>query len=118
MSLSAILPPLQNRQFSTPEIGHFYFALIGHYHFAVTVRTKELTVEETVNGSMFISHNDVRLPFREITARPEKQHEPTPMPRKRKGHTPSPHHPWHKANRQFFYSMRGEQKKPMEATTS
>jgi len=88
------------------------------YQIEQHVRTKELTVEEMVNGSMFISHNDVRLPFREITARPEKQHEPTPMPRKRKGHTPSPHHPWHKANRQFFYSMRGEQKKPMEATTS
>jgi len=40
------------------------------------VRTKELTVEEMINGSMFISHNDVRLPFREITARPEKQNDP------------------------------------------
>jgi transposase len=88
------------------------------YQIEQHVRTKELTVEEMVNGSMFISHNDVRLPFREITARPEKQHEPTPMPRKRKGHTPSAHHPWHKANRHLFYSMRGEQKKPMEATTS
>jgi hypothetical protein len=41
MSLSAILPPLQNRQFSTHEIGHFYFALIGHYHFAVTEKYVE-----------------------------------------------------------------------------
>jgi len=88
------------------------------YQIEQIVRAKELIVEEMINGSMFISHNDVRLPFREITARPEKQHEPTPMPRKRKGHTPSAHHPWHKANRQFFYSMRGEQKKPMEVTTS
>jgi transposase len=88
------------------------------YQIEQHVRTKELTVEEMVNGSMFISHNDVRLPFREITARPEKQHEPTPMPRKRKGHTPSAHHPWHKANRHLFYSMRGQGKKPMEVTTS
>ncbi len=84
------------------------------YQIEQQVRTKELTVEEMVNGSMFISHNDVRLPFREITARPEKQHEPTPMPRKRKGYTPSPYHPWHKANRQFFIQMRRQSKKPME----
>jgi transposase len=77
------------------------------YQIEQSLRVKELMVEEMVNGSMFISHNDVRLPFREITARPEKQHEPTPMPRKRKGHTPSAHHPWHKANRHLFYSMRG-----------
>jgi hypothetical protein len=71
-------------------------------------------VEETVNGSMFISNNDVRLPFKEITTRPEKKPEPTPMPRKRKGHSPSAHHPWHKANRQFFIQMWRESKKPME----
>ena len=82
------------------------------------VRAKKLTVEEMVNGNMFISHNDVRLPFREITARPEKQHEPTSMPRKRKGHTPSADHPWHKGNRHLFSSLRGQGKKPMEITSS
>jgi hypothetical protein len=46
------------------------------YQIEKLVRTKELTVEEMINGSMFISHNDVRLPFREITARPEKQNDP------------------------------------------
>jgi hypothetical protein len=45
MSLSAILPPLQNRQFITREIGHFYFALIGHYHFAVTLHHRKFTTE-------------------------------------------------------------------------
>ena len=87
------------------------------YQIEKAVRTKELTVEDLVNGSMFISHNNVRLPFREITARPEKQQEPM-LPRKRKGHTPSPYHPWHKANQYLFYSLRGQQKKPIEATTS
>jgi len=85
------------------------------YQIEQSVRAKELTVEETVNGSMFISHNDVRLPFREITARPEKQPEPTPMPRKRKGHTPSPYHPWRRSNAQLFFQMRRQSKKSMEA---
>jgi transposase len=87
------------------------------YQIEQSVRAKELMVEEMVNGSMFITHNDVRLPFREITARPEKQAEPTPMPRKRKGHTPSPYHPWRKANQHLFYSMRGQLKKPMGTAT-
>ena len=87
------------------------------YQIEKPVRTKELTVEEMINGSMFISHNDVRLPFREITARPEKQHEPTPMPRKRKGHTPSADHPWRKANRHLFYDIRKQSKKPMAVAT-
>jgi len=82
------------------------------------VRAKKLTVEEMVNGSIFISHNDVRLPFREITARPEKQHEPTPMPRKRKGHTPSADHPWRKGNRYLFSSFQEQGKKPMEVSSS
>jgi len=88
------------------------------YQIEQSVRAKELTVEERVNGSMFISHNDVRLPFREITARPEKQHEKTRMPRQRKGHTPSPDHPWHRCNRQFFHSLREQRKKLMEVATS
>lgn len=84
------------------------------YQIEKQVKAKELTVEELVNGSMFISHNDVRLPFREITARPEKQPDPTPMPRKRKGHTPSPSHPWHRSNAQLFFQMRRQSKKSME----
>jgi hypothetical protein len=36
MSFPAILPPSKNRQFSTSQTGHFYFANTGHYHFAVT----------------------------------------------------------------------------------
>ncbi len=84
------------------------------YQIEQSVRAKELTVEETVNGSMFISHNDVRLPFREITARPEKQHEKTPAPRRWKRHAPSVDHPWRKGNRQLFMQMYRQSKKPME----
>jgi len=36
MSCSAILPPLKKKQCSIDGIGHFYFAQIGHYHFAAT----------------------------------------------------------------------------------
>jgi hypothetical protein len=36
MSFPAILPPSENRQFSTFQTGLFYFAQTGHYHFAVT----------------------------------------------------------------------------------
>ena len=85
------------------------------YQIEQQVRTKELTVEEMVNGSMFISHNDVRLPFREITARPEKEHEKILPPRHRKKHVPSAHHPWHKSNAQLFFQMRRQSKKSMEA---
>jgi hypothetical protein len=84
------------------------------YQIEQSVRAKELLVEELVNGSMFISHNDVRVPFREITVRPEKQLEPRSMPRKRKGHTPSPYHPWHKSNRQLFIQLSRQGKKSME----
>ena len=77
----------------------------------------EPSVEERVNGSMLIAHHDVRLPFREITARPEKQHKPTRMFHQRKGHTPSADHPWKKCNTQLFKSLRGQGKKPMEVAT-
>jgi hypothetical protein len=84
------------------------------YQIEQNVRAKELLIEEMINGSMFISHKDIRLPFREITARPEKEDEKTPAPRLRKGHTPSAHHPWRKGNRQLFIQMCRQSKKPME----
>jgi hypothetical protein len=36
LSSPAILPPLKKKQCSIAGIGHFYFAQIGHYHFAGT----------------------------------------------------------------------------------
>lgn len=80
------------------------------------VRTKEVTVEERVNGSMLITFNDVRLPFREITTRPEKQQEPVHI-RRHKKPTPPADHPWNKYNCQLFRQMRGQGKRPMVATT-
>ncbi|MGO9612321.1 MAG: ISNCY family transposase [Dissulfurispiraceae bacterium] len=81
------------------------------------VSAKEVTVEERVNGSMFITHRDVRLPFREITVRPAKQQKPPRMFQYKKGHTPAADHPWKKWNGHLFKSMRGQGKKPLEVAT-
>jgi hypothetical protein len=40
LSSPAILPPLKKKQCSIAGIGHFYFAQIGHYHFAGTLFRK------------------------------------------------------------------------------
>jgi hypothetical protein len=41
MSSPAILPPWKQKQCSILGIGHFYFAQIGHYHFAVTLKSEK-----------------------------------------------------------------------------
>ena len=87
------------------------------YQIEKGIGSKEVTVEERVNGSMLITLNDVRLPFREITARPEKQQKPESMPRHRKRHTPSVDHPWIKSNHQLFYKRQRQVKRPMVAAT-
>ncbi len=86
------------------------------YQIEKGVRSKKVTVEERVNGSMFITLNDVRLPFREITARPEKLKAPIHVHRYKKT-TPSADHPWKKLNSQLFKRMRGQGNKPMEVAT-
>jgi transposase len=86
------------------------------YQIEKGVKTKEVTVEERVNGSMLITFNDVRLPFREITTRPEKQHKPAHIRRHNKP-TPSADHPWKKCNSQLFRQMRWQVKRPLVATT-
>jgi len=78
------------------------------------IRTKEVTVEERINGSVFITLKDVRLPFREITARPEKPGAAVPVP-KHKTYKPAADHPWNKWNRELFHSFRNQGKKPLEA---
>jgi transposase len=78
---------------------------------------KKVLMQERVDGEMLITHNDVRLPFREITTRPEKQQKPASMLRHSKGHTPSVDHPWKKWNGKLFRHMRGQGKKPMVAAT-
>ncbi|MFO0752499.1 MAG: ISNCY family transposase [Thermodesulfovibrionales bacterium] len=88
------------------------------YQVGKAVNAKVVTVEERVNGSMHMFHNNVRLPFREITERPEKQHN-NPAPR-RQGKPPvvPPDHPWRKANNYLWRQMKwnANAKKPAGAT--
>jgi hypothetical protein len=87
------------------------------YQIEKSIRSKEVTVQERINGMILITHKEKSLPFREITARPEKPQKPASMPRQRKGHTPAVDHPWKRLNGQLFKSLRGQAKRPLIAAT-
>jgi transposase len=84
------------------------------YQIQEAVKSKKVLVEERVNGKMLITHNDVSLKFKEITARPERQQKPSRILRQRKGHTPSADHPWRKSNYQLFNKRLNQRKKVIE----
>ena len=84
------------------------------YQIQEAVKSKKVLVQERVNGTMLITHNDTRLKFKEITTRPEKQQKPSCTPWQRKGHTPSPEHPWRKSNSQLFNKRPNRKKKLIE----
>lgn len=84
------------------------------YQIQEAVKSKKVLVEERVNGKMLISHNDVSLKYKEISARPEKQQKPSRKHLPRKGHTPSADHPWRKTNSQLFEKRKNRRKKPIE----
>src|SRR4030043_895478 len=84
------------------------------YQIQEAVKSKKVLVQERVNGTMLITHNDVSLKFKELTTRPEKQQKPERILRKRKGHTPSVDHPWRKSNYQLFGKRQNQQKKLIE----
>ncbi|HAM52642.1 MAG TPA: ISNCY family transposase [Nitrospiraceae bacterium] len=86
------------------------------YQIEKGVKSKEVTVEERINGSMFITLNDVRLPFREITARPEKPKAATHV-RRYKARPQPADHPWKKWNSRLFRQMRGQTKRPQGIAT-
>lgn len=85
------------------------------YQVESNVRTKQVTVEERANGSMLITLNGVRLAFRQITERPEKQQKSAAKPRRSSAHPPSVNHPWNKSNGRLFRQLRGQNKRPMAA---
>jgi hypothetical protein len=58
LSSPAILPPLKKKQCSIAGIGHFYFAHIGHYHFAGTPLSNE---ESGAMGRLCIHGEAVRM---------------------------------------------------------
>lgn len=84
------------------------------YQIQEAVKSKKVLVQERVNGTMLITHNDVSLKFKEITTRPEKQQKPSRILRQRKGHAPSADHPWRKSNSQLFDKRPNQQKKLIE----
>ncbi len=84
------------------------------YQIQEAIKSKKVLVQERVNGKMLITHNDVSLKFKEITARPEKQQKPFRILRQRKGHIPSADHPWRKSNTQLFNKRQNRRKKLIE----
>lgn len=56
----------------------------------------KVQVQERINGTMVITHNENRLKFKEITERPERQLKKPIIfiIRKKAGHVPSADHPW------------------------
>lgn len=56
-------------------------------------RIKYVTVEERLNGKIYLSYNGFKLKYRKIESRPEKLKEPT---KPRKIYIPSRDHPWRK----------------------
>ncbi|MBI5748390.1 MAG: ISNCY family transposase [Nitrospinae bacterium] len=57
---------------------------------------KRIQVEERVNGTMVITHNDTCLRYKEITERPERQQKKPIIfiLRKKTGYIPPANHPW------------------------
>jgi len=84
------------------------------YQIQEVVKSKRVLVQERVNGTMLITHNDTRLKFKEITTRPVKQPKPVQMLRKRKVHIPSADHPWRKWNYPSINKRLNQPKKLIE----
>jgi hypothetical protein len=72
------------------------------YQIQEAVKSKKVLVQERVNGTMLITHNDVSLKFKEITTRLEKQQKPDRILRKSKKQPPSDDRRWRKSNTQMF----------------
>ncbi len=87
------------------------------YQIQEAVKSKRVLVQERVNGTMLITHNDVSLKFKEITTRPEKQQKPVHMLRKRKVHIPSADHPWRKWNYPSVNKRLNQRKKLIEVVS-
>jgi transposase len=87
------------------------------YQIEEPIRSKEVTVQERINGTILITHNEEQLPFREITARPQKPQKLTSIPKHGKGHTPAVDHPWKTLNAQLFRSMKGQAKRQLVTAT-
>lgn len=65
------------------------------YQITDNIKAEKVTVEERINGTMVIIHNDTFLKFKEITERPERQKKPR-VPKKKTYNKPLTDHPWRK----------------------
>lgn len=61
------------------------------YQVEETIRSKEVTIEERINGSLLITYKGRALRYKEITQRPEKIKQP---PKVRQAYIPPKDHPW------------------------
>ena len=75
------------------------------YQVEDNVRTKEVIVEERINGSLFITHKGRALRYHEITQRPEKVKQPY---KNYKSPIPAQDHPWRKYRFGRALSLNGE----------
>ncbi|NKE73834.1 ISNCY family transposase [Candidatus Manganitrophus noduliformans] len=66
------------------------------YQIEDNLRAQRVTVEERLDGSMRITHQERRLRYRQITTRPLRAHETPKSPSQRPRTKPSPQHPWKK----------------------
>ncbi|MEK6528996.1 MAG: ISNCY family transposase [Nitrospirota bacterium] len=67
------------------------------YQIEDNIKAEKVTVEERINGTMVITHNDTFLKFKEITARPERQKTPR-VPKKKIYNKPLTNHPWRRVH--------------------
>ncbi len=64
------------------------------YQIQDNIKTEKVIVEERINGTMAITHNNTFLKFKEITERPEKQKKR--ILKKKTFNKPPLDHPWRK----------------------
>jgi len=70
------------------------------YQIKDTVKTRKVTVEERMDGSLHITHKGLDLNYREITTRPAKENPKKPaVIQEKQGRYQSPDHPWKRLRR-------------------
>ena len=66
------------------------------YQIQDKIKAEKVIVEERINGTMAIAHDDTFLKFKEITERPERQKTKPRLCRKKRQCKPPADHPWRK----------------------
>jgi len=79
------------------------------YQIANNIRAGKIMIEERINGSMIMRHNDAILRFKEITCRPKKE-EPYEA-RPRRIYTPPADHPWRRYRINTHYTQYQQKEK-------